>query len=185
MISRRILLLLAAACVVGSTTFTSGAAPKKRTTPKRTAPKRAAPSGPRLLPVAETRLLMEGLNLPNLRGLEKILKENPRDNEAWSYARGQALLIAETGNLLMIRPPHNKGEDLWLERAQSLRSAAARLARTLAKRDFPAGRKALTALALRCNACHESFRVEARITPFEKDEKDEKDEKGDQGNEQP
>src|SRR5258708_2326017 len=60
---------------------------------------------PRLEPVAETRLLMEGLNQANFRGLERLLRQKPAEAEAWSFARGQALLIAETGNLLLIRPP--------------------------------------------------------------------------------
>ena len=28
---------------------------------------------------------------------------------AWKFVRGQALLIAESGNLLLLRPPHNAG----------------------------------------------------------------------------
>src|SRR5262245_54671463 len=56
---------------------------------------------PRLEAVAETRLLMEGLSNANFRGLERILKEKPAANDAWTFARGQALLIAETGNLLL------------------------------------------------------------------------------------
>ena len=90
--------------------------------------------GPRLEPIAETRLLMEGLAQSNFQGLERLLRDKPADVETWTFARGQALLIAETGNLLMLRPPRNTGQTAWLERANELRSAAARLARTLARR---------------------------------------------------
>ena len=45
---------------------------------------------------------MEGVAVANFRGLERLLKEKPNSTEAWTYARGQALLIAETGNLLLI-----------------------------------------------------------------------------------
>ena len=72
---------------------------------------------PRLVAVAETKLLMEGLLQPNFRGLEGLLKEKPATEEAWSFARGQALLMAETGNLLLLRPPHNLGRDTWQQRA--------------------------------------------------------------------
>ena len=51
---------------------------------------------------------MEGLANPNLRGLGKILAEKPADAEAWGFARGQALLVAETGNLLLMRPPRSE-----------------------------------------------------------------------------
>src|SRR5207247_369538 len=68
---------------------------------------------PRLEAVAETKLLMEGLNQANFRGLENLLKQKPADLEAWTFARGQALLIAETGNLLLLRPPRNQGQAAW------------------------------------------------------------------------
>jgi hypothetical protein len=121
---------------------------------------------PRLVPVAETRLIMEGLALANFRGLEKLLKEKPADEETWAFARGQALLIAETGNLLMIRPPRNPGEATWMERASGLRSAAGELAKSLGARDYNTSRQTLTVVANNCNACHQTFRVKVRITPF-------------------
>ena len=40
--------------------------------------------------------------------IERLLSQKPADVQSWTFARGQALLIAETGNLLMLRPP--KGE---------------------------------------------------------------------------
>src|SRR5437899_9199529 len=94
-------------------------------------------------PVAETRLLMEGLNQANFRGLERLLKEQPADMEAWKFARGQALLIAETGNLLMLRPPRGTAQDVWMDRAAELRDAATTLARAAAKRDWERSRNAL------------------------------------------
>jgi len=136
--------------------------------PRPVNPRPAASSGPRLVPVAQTRLLMEGLALANFRGLEKLLRDKPEDDEAWGFARGQALLIAETGNLLMLRPPRNPGEKPWLERAGDLRTAASQLAEALAAHDFDKSRKALAHMATRCNACHQTFRVKTRIVPFEK-----------------
>src|SRR5437660_10953444 len=60
---------------------------------------------PRFEAVAETRLLMEGLAHANYQGIERLLRQKPADDETWMFARGQALLIAETGNLLLLRPP--------------------------------------------------------------------------------
>src|SRR5437588_10021119 len=91
---------------------------------------------PKLEPVAETRLLMEGLNEANFHGLQRHLKEKPADAEAWTFVRGQALIIAETGNLLLMRPPHNKGEEAWMARATDLRQVATALARAAANRDY-------------------------------------------------
>lgn len=121
---------------------------------------------PKLEAVAETKLLMEGLNQSNFRGLEKLLKERPADVEGWTFIRGQALLIAETGNLLLLRPPRNQGERAWMDHATELRSAATRLARSAARQDFQQSRLDLVGVANSCNSCHQSFRVPTRLTAF-------------------
>jgi hypothetical protein len=120
-----------------------------------------------LEPVAETKLLMEGLVNPNVRALGKLLREKPADAEAWGYARGQALLIAEAGNLLLIRPPKTpEGEEPWMKAAGELRDAGSALARAAAAKDYTKSRTALAAVANTCNRCHQTFKVAARIDPF-------------------
>jgi hypothetical protein len=121
---------------------------------------------PKLEPIAETKLLMEGLAHANFKGLEKILSQKPADPQAWIFARGQALLVAETANLLMMRPPQKEGQTVWFERATALRSRAAELAQTLAKRDFDRARTGLSLVADSCNRCHQAFRVPVQIEPF-------------------
>jgi hypothetical protein len=121
---------------------------------------------PKFEAVAETPLLMEGLLQSNFRGLEKILRGVPKDAETWTFARGQALLIAETGNLLLIRPPRDKGQEAWVNRSMELRDAATRLARLTAAKDTVRARAGLVEVADVCNRCHESFRVPNRITVF-------------------
>ena len=121
---------------------------------------------PKLEPVADTKLLMVGLANANYKGLERLLRDPPKDDQAWVFARGQALLIAETGNLLMIRPPRNPGETSWFDRAMELRTKAAQLGKTLALKDFNASRTEYVGLANTCNRCHQSFRVQVQIEPF-------------------
>jgi hypothetical protein len=143
------------------------------------APKPEAPQ-PRLLPtpkpepVAETKLLMQGINMANFQGLERLLRQKPADTETWVFARGQALLIAENANLLMLRPPRSRGREAWLERAGDLRETATLLARAAANRDFERSRAALKDLAQSCNRCHAGFRVNVTITPFAPPPKEEK-----------
>ncbi len=132
-----------------------------------TPPKPAPKPPPKLEAVAETKLLMVGLNQANFRGVEKLLAKKPGDAETWTFMRGQALLIAETGNLLLLRPPKNSGEEAWMDRATELREAASALARVAAARDYEQARKSLIQLADTCNRCHQTFRVPTRITPFE------------------
>jgi hypothetical protein len=142
---------------------TAEAGPEKVPLPTR------APATPRVTPrfeaLGETKLLMEGLAMPNYQSLEKFLKEKPADPETWAFARGQALLIAETGNLLLLRPPRNQGRDAWNQGAMDMRQAAGVLARQASKGDLDASRAALTGLSSTCNKCHQTFRVPVRIGP--------------------
>jgi hypothetical protein len=118
--------------------------------------------------VAEAKLLMEGMGKPNLDALAKLLKEKPSTAEEWTFARGQSLLIAEMGNLLMLRPPRAKAaEDTWLARSAELRTVASKLASAAGEKDYAATRAALATLANTCNRCHESFRIPTRVVPFE------------------
>jgi hypothetical protein len=136
--------------------------------PPRRDPARPAP---KLEPVAETRLLMEGLNTANFKGMERLLKDKPADGDTWTFVRGQALILAETGNLLMLRPPKNEGQDAWMDRSAELRETATALARAAAARDFDKCQRGLVNLANVCNRCHQNFRVPVRVEPFaEKDE---------------
>jgi len=126
-----------------------------------------AKATPRLEPVAETKLLMEGIANPNTKALGKLLLAKPKDAEGWAFIRGQALLLGEMGNLLMIRPPRTKaGEETWIVDAAELRTNATALAKAAAAKDYLQARKSLASVANVCNRCHQSFRVGIRVDPF-------------------
>ncbi len=129
------------------------------------APKPAPKFEPKFEAVAETKLLMEGLATPNYQSLAKILKEKPADVETWTFARGQAILVAETGNLLLLRPPRNQGRDTWMREAMDMRQAAVALARQVGNRDLERSRAAFVDLTAACNHCHQTFRVPVRVGP--------------------
>lgn len=129
--------------------------------------KKNAPTTPKLEPVAETKLIMAGIAEPNLRGIGRILKDKPKDDAGWHFARGQALLVAETGNLLMMRPPQGRDQqDTWMAHSAELRDNSAALARALAAKDYVNSRTALATTANTCNRCHQTFKVAARVNPF-------------------
>jgi hypothetical protein len=127
---------------------------------------RAVPAfTPKFEVVGETRLLMEGLAHSNYRSLAKLLRAKPTDLDTWVFARGQSILIAETGNLLLLRPPRNTGRDTWMKLAMAMRSEAAEVARAAGTRDYTAATGALTRLTDSCNRCHTTFRVPVRVSP--------------------
>jgi hypothetical protein len=157
-----------AAAVLALTAFlfvTASAAPVEKVPPPKENPKAAPRVTPKFEAVAETSLLMDGLNQSNYRGLEKLLKKKPDDAETWQFVRGQALIIAETGNLLLLRPPRNAGQDAWFLHAMEMRDAAADLARKAGDRDYDGSQAALLTVAESCNKCHTTFREPTRVGP--------------------
>ena len=133
-------------------------------------PRPAKKALPKLEPVAETKLLMEGIADPNTKALSKLFATKPKGAEAWVFARGQALLLAEAGNLLLMRPPKTKGgEESWLTHAGELRESATAVARAAAAKDYLQARTALAGVANACNRCHQTFRVGVRVDPFPDD----------------
>jgi hypothetical protein len=127
---------------------------------------------PRLEPIAETKLIMEGFTKPNYDGLTKTLAKKPTEQEAWVFARGQALLVAESANLLMIRPPRTKGQqDTWMQRSMEMRSAAKELGTVIAAKDYPTTQAALAKLANQCNRCHADFNIKMRVEPLPGEDK--------------
>ncbi|MFQ3593551.1 MAG: cytochrome c [Gemmataceae bacterium] len=142
-------------------TPTPGSAPR----PTQPNPASAPAFTPKFEVVGETRLLMEGLAHANYRSLAKLLRERPTDLDTWVFARGQAILVAETGNLLLLRPPRNSGRDIWMKLAMAMRGEAAELARAAGTRDYTAATRAMSRLTDSCNRCHTTFRVPVRVSP--------------------
>ena len=71
-------------------------------TQPRSKPRDPARPAPKLEPVAETRLLMEGLAAANFRGLDRHLRDRPADAETWAFVRGQAKFESLEGLLEQI-----------------------------------------------------------------------------------
>ena len=157
---RRVGWVLLASGIVATSLFA-----QDRRVPERL-PQPLPPFTPKFEALAETKLLMDGLAHSNYRAVEKHLQDKgPPDADTWKFARGQALLIAETGNLLLLRPPRNDGRNTWMRRAMDMRQSAGELARRLGNHDLPRSRTALLDLTNKCNACHQTFRVPTRIGP--------------------
>jgi hypothetical protein len=155
---RRILQVGAIAALAALLAGTPGAAQVRR-------PQPTTPFTPKFEAVAETRLLMEGMTHANYKSVNKLLKNRPADVDTWTFARGQAILIAESGNLLLLRPPKNDGRDTWMRLGMDMRDKATAVARGAAARDFAQCQAALQALTASCNRCHQTFRVPVKVSP--------------------
>ena len=125
----------------------------------------AAAFTPRFEAVAETKLLMEGMVHSNFRSLQKLLKDKPADRDTWVFARGQAILVAESGNLLLLRPPKGTGRDPWMKLATEMRTQAIALARSASAREHAKSQQGLADLKASCVRCHQTFRVDVKLDP--------------------
>lgn len=123
-------------------------------------------SHPVPLAIARTSLLMDAINLPGFRWLDHTLRTRPTDDRTWRQIRDHAQLIAENGNLLLLRPPKGKRAGTWLDRATALRLQAVDLSDAADKHHYADTRKALVALAGACTRCHKEFHVAVEVTAF-------------------
>jgi cytochrome c553 len=129
-------------------------------------PKARLLAQPRLEAVGDIRDLMLGINVPNFLAMNQELNQQPVTADVWPYVRLQAVLVAENGYLLLLRPPRRGAGETWADRATALRTAATGLARVAANKDYARSRSGLIDVARACNRCHESFGVAVRVNAF-------------------
>jgi hypothetical protein len=99
---------------------------------------------------------MEGVFQAPYRRLKAALAAEPKDAAGWKAVRSDALILAEGGNLLLLRkPPKDAAE--WAKHSAASRDAGADLFKAAKAKDFPAARKAYETMLGHCNACHKKF----------------------------
>lgn len=99
---------------------------------------------------------MEGVFQAPYRRLKAGMAAEPKDAAAWKVIRSDALILAEGGNLLLMRKPE-KDADLWTQYSVEVRDAGSELVKAAKAKDFPASRRAYEGMLTHCNACHKKF----------------------------
>jgi hypothetical protein len=99
---------------------------------------------------------MEGVFQGPYRRLKVSMAAEPKDNAGWKAIRGEALILAEGGNLLLLRKPAMDAEE-WVKYSAASRDAGADLFKAAKAKDFTASKKAYEAMLTHCNACHKKF----------------------------
>jgi hypothetical protein len=108
---------------------------------------------------------MEGVFQGPYKRLKTAMAEEPKDNAGWKAIRSEALILAEGGNLLLLRKPAKDAEE-WVKYSVATRDAGAELFKAAKAKDFAASKKAYKAMLNHCNACHKKFDEENHeITP--------------------
>ena len=93
---------------------------------------------------------------PYFHELRESLAKPPENGKAWKPVKATSLVLAENGNLLMLRGPE-EGRDAWNQIAADLRDQGELLYQAARKRDYDEARKQYVGFVAKCNDCHNKF----------------------------
>jgi hypothetical protein len=99
---------------------------------------------------------MEYVFQPTYQRLKPAMASVPVSNQGWKSIKSDALILAEGGNLLLIRKPKDAAGE-WKGFSLEVRNAGGQLYRAAKRKDFPAARNAYEQMLSKCNACHKRF----------------------------
>lgn len=105
---------------------------------------------------ADVHEFMEYAFEPFFHELKESLAESPKDKKAWVPVKANSLILAENGNLLMLRGP-DEGKAEWNKISADLRDQGKLLYQAAKKRDYEVARKEYVSFVAKCNVCHEKF----------------------------
>ena len=99
---------------------------------------------------------MEYLFEPSYKRLRPLMASAPADNAAWKGIKGDSLVLAEGGNLLLQRLPE-QDQAAWTELSMAVRTSGGALYQAARKKDYATARQQYEAMIKKCNACHTKF----------------------------
>lgn len=99
---------------------------------------------------------MEYVFQPTYRRLKKAMAGAPTDNAGWKAIKADALCLAESGNLLLIRKPKTDVAD-WVKHSIQVRDFGGQMYRAAKAKDYATTRKTYESMLDNCNACHKQF----------------------------
>jgi Cytochrome C' len=99
---------------------------------------------------------MEYFFQPTYLRLKASMAAAPSANEGWKAIKSDSLILAEGGNLLLLRTPL-RDPAKWNESSVAVRDSAGQLYKAARKKDFDACRKTYEQMLTNCNSCHKQF----------------------------
>lgn len=99
---------------------------------------------------------MEYVFQPTFRRLKESMAGTPADNQAWKSIKADSLILAEGGNLLLMRPADDDAAD-WVHHSVEVRSEGGQLYRAAKSKNEKLARTHYESMVQNCNACHEQF----------------------------
>ena len=108
-------------------------------------------------PIGTMSQLMVHLIYPTSNAIFYILTRTPTSEAEWGTLEGQALMVAESANLLMM-PSRARGREGWIEDARLLLDAGEAALKAAQDRDVEALSELNEQLYQSCITCHQHFR---------------------------
>ena len=116
---------------------------------------------PPFLPVATVSEIMDAVTLPYSDALLYIQRNPPTSDRDWETLQMQALMLAESGNLLMMKDrARNQGQ--WMTDARALVDAGLAAVKATRARDIDAVLALNEQIVDTCITCHRQFRSSRR-----------------------
>lgn len=107
-------------------------------------------------PLATSRQVMLGLTIPAADVVWGAGSGAPADDLAWEKVTANAVMIAESGAMLLAAP-RNPGQPEWTEQAEAMIAAAKAAAEAAQQHNLDGVLEAGDALYASCESCHEKF----------------------------
>lgn len=121
----------------------------------------AIAQSPPFLPVATVSEIMEAITLPYSDALLYIQRNPPKTDRDWEVLQLQALMLAESGNLLMMKDrARNQGD--WMKDSRALVDAGMAAVKATRAKDMEAVLALNEQIVNSCVTCHRKFRSSRR-----------------------
>ncbi len=111
---------------------------------------------PTVTPVASVMQLMEAMVIPSSDALFNVGRQAPQNDDEWAAIRNHAIILAESGNLLMIGS-RAKDEEAWMRMSQALVDAGAVALKAAEAKNVDAVLEAGNQIIDTCETCHASY----------------------------
>ena len=109
---------------------------------------------PAFQPVASVLQLMEAMVVPSSEALFDAGDNPPKDDQGWVTLRNSAVILAESGNLLMMRPKDN-GD--WMKYSRMLVDAGILAVKATEAKDLSKFDDVADQATKACEMCHNQY----------------------------
>ena len=107
-------------------------------------------------PVASVIQLMKSIVIPTSEAVFGVAKEPPKNDAEWAALQDQAITLAESGNLLMLRPP-SKDRSNWMKYSRALVDAGESAGQAAKAKNVDGVLGAGDVIYAACDGCHQQY----------------------------